>query len=125
MKVAQGKMNMPFFNAFFMGVLCNILVTLGVLMSLAGKDGISRVAGAWIPVCFFVTCGFNHSIADMTYCTLGLFAKQFYTEGTAFQALSWGKYFAGNMLPVTLGNVVGGCAVALLMWYCYVRKPKA
>lgn len=125
MKVAQGKMNMPFFNAFFMGVLCNILVTLGVLMSLAGKDGISRVAGAWIPVCFFVTCGFNHSIADMTYCTLGLFAKQFYTEGTAFQALSWGKYFAGNILPVTLGNVVGGCAVALLMWYCYVRKPKA
>ena len=124
MKVAQGKMNMPFFNAFFMGILCNILVTLGVLMSLAGKDGISRVVGAWIPVCFFVTCGFNHSIADMTYCTLGLFAKQFYTEGTAFQALSWGKYFAGNMLPVTLGNVVGGCAVALLMWYCYVRKPK-
>ncbi|MBD9184587.1 MAG: formate/nitrite transporter family protein, partial [Clostridiales bacterium] len=54
-----------------------------------------------------------------------LFAKQFYTEGTAFQALSWGKYFAGNMLPVTLGNVVGGFAVALLMWYCYVRKPKA
>ena len=107
-----------------MGILCNILLTLGVLMSLAGKDGISRVVGAWIPVCFFVTCGFNHSIADMTYCTLGLFAKQFYTEGTAFQALSWGKYFAGNMLPVTLGNVVGGCAVALLMWYCYVRKPK-
>ena len=125
MKVAQGKMTMPFQNAFFMGVLCNILVTLGVLMSLAGKDGFSRVIGAWIPVCFFVTCGFNHSIADMTYCMLGLFGKQFYAEGAAFEALTWGHYFLGNMLPVTLGNIVGGCSVALLMWYCYVRKPKA
>ena len=125
MKVAQGKMTMPFQNAFFMGVLCNILVTLGVLMSLAGKDGFSRVIGAWIPVCFFVTCGFNHSIADMTYCMLGLFDKQFYAEGAAFEALTWENYFLGNMLPVTLGNIVGGCAVALLMWYCYVRKPKA
>lgn len=124
MKVAQGKMTMPFQNAFFMGVLCNILVTLGVLMSLAGKDGFSRVIGAWIPVCFFVTCGFNHSIADMTYCMLGLFGKQFYAEGAAFEALTWGHYFLGNMLPVTLGNIVGGCSVALLMWYCYVRKPR-
>ena len=122
MKVAQGKVSMPFQNAFFMGVLCNVLVTLGVLMSLAGKDGASRVLGAWIPVCYFVTCGFNHSIADMTYCMLGLFAKQFYAEGAAFEALTWGRYFAGNMLPVTLGNMVGGCSVALLMWYCYVRK---
>ena len=125
MKMAVGKMTMPFQNAFFMGVLCNILVTLGVLMSLAGKDGASRVLGAWIPVCFFVTCGFNHSIADMTYCMLGLFGKQFYAEGAAFEALSWGRYFTGNLIPVTLGNTVGGCAVAALMWYCYVRKPKA
>ena len=106
-------------------MLCNILVTLGVLMSLAGKDGASRVLGAWIPVCFFVTCGFNHSIADMTYCMLGLFGKRFYAEGAVFEALSWGRYFTGNLIPVTLGNIVGGCAVALLMWYCYVRKPKA
>lgn len=125
MQLAVGKMTMPFGKAFFMGVLCNILVTLGVLMSLAGKDGFSRVIGAWIPVCFFVTCGFNHSIADMTYCMLGLFGKQFYAEGAAFEALTWGHYFLGNMLPVTLGNIVGGCSVALLMWYCYVRKPKA
>ena len=51
----------------------------------------------------------------------GLFGKQFY----AFEALSWGRYFTGNLIPVTLGNIVGGCSVALLMWYCYVRKPKA
>lgn len=125
MKVAQGKMTMPWENAFFMGVLCNILVTLGVLMSLSAKDVIGRIAGAWIPVMFFVTCGFNHSIADMTYCTLGLFGKAFYpTEGAAFEKLTWGNYFTGNLIPVTLGNIVGGCLVGVLMWYCFVKKPK-
>lgn len=124
MKVAQAKMTIPFQNGFLMGILCNMLVTLGVLLSLAGKDGISRVMGAWIPVCFFVICGFNHSIADMAYCMLGLFGKQFYAEGTAFPGLTWGNYLTGNLIPVTLGNIVGGYAIALLMWYCYVRKPK-
>lgn len=123
MKIAQAKMTMPWANAFFMGVLCNVLVTLGVLLSLSGKDGVSRVLGAWIPVMFFVTCGFNHSIADMTYCTMGLFGKMFY-DGSAFQSLTWGNYFLGNMIPVTLGNIVGGCAVGCAMWYCYVRKGK-
>ncbi len=125
MKVAQGKMTMPWENAFFMGVLCNILVTLGVLMSLSAKDVMGRIAGAWIPVMFFVTCGFNHSIADMTYCMLGLFGKSYYAaEGKAFTQLTWGNYFTGNLIPVTLGNLVGGCLVGVLMWYCYVRKPK-
>ena len=132
MKVATGKMTMPFQNAFFMGVLCNILVTLGVLMSLSGKDGASRFLGAWVPVMFFVLCGFNHSIADMTYCMLGLFAKNIpsYAEaarsaGVALEHLTWGNYFASNMLPVTLGNIVGGVGVAFSMWFSYLRKPKA
>ena len=131
MKVAQGKMTMPFQNAFFMGVLCNILVTLGVLMSLAGKDGFSRVIGAWIPVCFFVTCGFNHSIADMTYCTMGLFAKTVpayaasaVEYGLNLDALTWGTYFTGNMIPVTLGNILGGLFVGFTMWFGFLRKAK-
>ena len=132
MKLAIGKMTMSFPNAFFMGVLCNVLVTLGVLLSLAGKDGVSRFLGAWAPVMFFVICGFSHSIADMTYCSLGLFAKTVpaYAEaaagaGLALEKLTWGRYFSGNLLPVTLGNIVGGVAVGFLMWFCYIRKPKA
>lgn len=129
MKTAVGKMTMPFQNAFFMGILCNILVTLGVLLSLAGKDGISRFIGAWVPVMFFVTCGFNHSIADMTYCMLGLFAKgnAAYVEaakaaGVALENLTWGNYFLGNLIPVTLGNIVGGVAVGWTMWFSFLRK---
>ena len=129
MKMAVGKMTMPFQNAFFMGVLCNILVTIGVLMSLSGKDGTSRFIGAWVPVMFFVTCGFNHSIADMTYCMLGLFAKNVTAyasaaaeAGVALESLTWGNYFVGNLIPVTLGNILGGVAVGVTMWYAYVRK---
>ena len=125
MKVAQGKMTMPFANALMMGVLCNILVTLGVLQSLAGKDGASRILGAWGPVMFFVTCGFNHSIADMTYCMVGLFGKVYYAaEAAAYPMLTWGNYLLGNLLPVTIGNAVGGCAVGLLFWFCFLRKAK-
>ena len=129
MRTAVSKMTMPFQNAFFMGVLCNILVTIGVLMSLAGKDGTSRFIGAWVPVMFFVTCGFNHSIADMTYCMLGLFAKNVTAyasaaaeAGIALDSLTWGNYFVGNLIPVTLGNILGGVAVGVTMWYAYVRK---
>ena len=131
MRVAVGKMTMPFANAFFMGILCNALVTMGVLLPLSGKDGVSRILGAWAPVMFFVVCGFNHSIADMTYCMLGLFAKGVpaYAEaaqaaGVALESLTWGNYFLGNLIPVTLGNIVGGVAIGWLMWFSYLRKAK-
>ena len=131
MKVAQGKMTMPFQNAFFMGCLCNVLVTIGVLLSLGAKDTMGRFMGAWAPVMFFVTCGFNHSIADMTYCTMGLFAKTVpaYAAAAAechlnLDALTWGTYFTGNMIPVTLGNILGGLFVGFVMWFGFLRKAK-
>ena len=131
MKVAIAKMTMPFQNAFFMGVFCNVLVTLGVLMSLAAKDITGRFLGAWAPVMFFVVCGFNHSIADMTYCMLGLFAKgnaayvdAAGTAGLDLAKLTWGNYFTGNMIPVTLGNLLGGVFVGFIVWFCFLRKGK-
>ena len=125
MGLAQKKMTMPFMDAVMMGVLCNILVTLGVLMSTAGKDGASRILAAWAPVMFFVTCGFNHSIADMTYCMVGLFGKLYHpAQAAAYPLLTWGNYLLGNLIPVTLGNTVGGCAVGALFWFCWLRQPK-
>ena len=130
MKVALGKMTMPFQNAFFMGFLCNVLVTIGVLLSLGAKDTMGRFMGAWAPVMFFVTCGFNHSIADMTYCTMGLFAKTVpayaaaAAAGLNLDALTWGTYFTGNMIPVTLGNILGGLFVGFTMWFGFLRKAK-
>ena len=129
MQLAVGKMTMPFGKAFFMGVLCNILVTVAVLASLSAKDAAGRILGAWVPVMFFVVAGFSHSIADMTYCALALFGKSAPACAAAAQAagadlsvLTWGRYFLGNMLPVTLGNTAGGGLVGLAAWYCYLRK---
>jgi formate/nitrite transporter len=129
MKVAVGKMTMPFQNAVAMGILCNILVTLGVLFSLSAKDLPGRFLGAYTPVAFFVICGFNHSIADMFYCTVGLLSKAQYgaqalEAGVAVENLTWGNYFLGNMLPVTIGNIIGGVAVGCLFWYCNLRESK-
>ena len=129
MQLAVGKMTMPFGKAFFMGVLCNILVTVAVLASLSAKDAAGRILGAWAPVMFFVVAGFSHSIADMTYCALALFGKSAPACAAAAQAagadlsvLTWSRYFLGNMLPVTLGNTAGGVLVGLAAWYCYLRK---
>ena len=125
MNLAQAKMTMRFENALVMGILCNILVVLAVLFSLAGKDGASRIMGAWAPVALFTICGFNHCIADMTYCMSGLFCTRYYAgHAGAFSALGWGRYFAGNLLPVTIGNIIGGCAVGVTMWLCFLWKGK-
>ena len=124
MQLAVGKMTMPFGKAFFMGVLCNILVTVAVLASLSAKDAAGRILGAWAPVMFFVVAGFSHSIADMTYCALALFGKSAPAQaaGADLSVLTWSRYFLGNMLPVTLGNTAGGVLVGLAAWYCYLRK---
>lgn len=120
LRLAQNKMSMPFENAFFMGVLCNILVTVAVLVSLSAKDTAGRILGAWVPVMFFVVASFSHSVADMTYCALALFGRNVYAADPS--ALTWGRYFLGNMLPVTLGNIAGGLLVGGTAWYCYLRK---
>lgn len=129
MKVAVGKMTMPFMNAFIMGIMCNVLVTLAVLFSLSAQDVTGRILGAYTPVLLFVICGFNHSIADMFYCMLGLFSKAQYgaqalQAGVAVDSLTWGNYFLGNMLPVTLGNIIGGMTIGLLYWFCYLKGKK-
>ncbi len=131
MKTSLAKCTMPFVNAFVQGVMCNVLVCLGVLFSLSAKDVCGRFLGAFAPVVFFVTIGFNHSIADMFYCTVGLLAKTVpaYAQAAAeagldLSALTWGAYFGGNLLPVVLGNIVGGVAVAWVMWHCNLKKAK-
>ena len=116
-------------TAVGLGFFCNVLVTIGVLISLGSKDTIGRFIGAYMPVAFFVICGFEHSIANMYYVPTGIFAA----SNPAYQALavqagvnlanvSWGSFFMGNLLPVTLGNILGGLAISFIFWYCYGKK---
>lgn len=128
MKLAAGKCSLPIGNAVILGILCNILVTAGVLLALSAKDLTGRVVGAYLPVAFFVICGFEHCIANLFYIPVGLFAKAVPAyaalatdAGMDLSALTWGNFLLRNLLPVTLGNILGGTAMGGLYWYCHRR----
>ena len=129
-KVAAGKCALSAPNALVLGILCNLLVCLGVMMALSGRDNVSRILGAYLPVCFFVLCGFEHSIANLYYIPAGLFAAQnpVYAE-LAEQTLQVDLSvltLSGclkNLLAVTLGNIAGGAGLGALLWTCFRPAP--
>ncbi|MDK2866219.1 MAG: formate transporter [Clostridiales bacterium] len=125
-KIASAKCALPFANAFVSGIFCNILVCAAVMLSLSAKDIMGRIAGAYVPIVFFVICGFEHCIANMYYITAGLFAMNVpkyaalvADAGINVSHLSWSSMFVTNLLPVTLGNIVGGVFFAAAMWWSH------
>lgn len=120
-KTAQAKVSMPFVNAMFKGVLCNILVCIAVWMSFGAKTVGGKVAGLYLPIMLFILCGYEHSVANMYYITAGIFAQGEY--GIAAEAVNWGSLFVKNLLPVTIGNIIGGAGfVGFGYWTAYLRK---
>ena len=118
-QVAAAKCSIPFWKAVVLGVLCNILVCGGVMCGLCGKSAAGRAIGAFVPVAFFVICGFEHCVANMYYIPAGLFALSAYWElGTEVYcaSLTWSNFILANLLPVTIGNVLGGCGFGALIW---------
>ena len=118
-QVAAAKCALPFGKAVVLGVLCNILVCAGVVCGLTAKSASGRAIGAFVPVAFFVICGFEHCVANMYYIPAGLLACFAYPELAAelsCAALTWGNFIWSNLLPVTLGNILGGCGLGALLW---------
>ncbi|GHU80852.1 hypothetical protein FACS189468_1780 [Spirochaetia bacterium] len=130
-RLAVSKCTIPFSSAVVFGFFCNFLVCLGIFLASSAHDMIGRVIGAYMPVAYFVTNGFEHSIANMYYGPAGLFAATVpryrdaaIAAGVNLEALSWGNFLTENLLPVTLGNVLGGFAFSFIMWACYLRGTK-
>ncbi|MDL2258005.1 formate/nitrite transporter family protein [Eubacteriales bacterium OttesenSCG-928-K08] len=126
---ATAKASLTFGDAFLRGVMCNFLVCIAVWMSFASKDVAGKVLGMYFPVMLFVLCGFEHSVANMYYVPAGLFAlanPNYAAAATANTSLlTWGNFFINNLLPVTLGNIVGGAGlVGGIYWFVYLRKSK-
>ena len=93
------------------------------MLSLGAKDVTGRILGAFLPVCVFVLCGFEHSIANMYYISAGIFAvlvEKYRTmaqaAGVDVTALTWVGFVFGNLLPVTIGNILGGLAVSGILY---------
>lgn len=124
-RVGAAKCAMSFGNAFGLGILCNFLVCLGVLAANSAKDTAGRLLGAYLPVCFFVLCGFEHCIANLYYIGAALmaaavpeYAALAVEAGVDLSSLTLAGA-AANLIPVTLGNLMGGLGVGLLLWYCH------
>jgi formate/nitrite transporter len=105
-ELATAKLQLSFTEAFVRGILCNMLVVLAIIMAILSKDIISKIACCVLPIMAFVASGFEHSIANMYLIPAGLLA-----QGGGWSSLGVSMQ---NIIPVTLGNIVGGLAILLL-----------
>jgi formate/nitrite transporter len=129
--VANAKCGLDFTTAFLRGIGCNWLVCLAVWLAISSEDIISKIFSCWFPIMAFVTIGFEHSVANMFFIPLGIFAANDPSVATNLAAanvatanLSWYNFFITNLIPVTLGNIVGAALfVAALYWYVYLKGP--
>ena len=135
LKTAAGKASLAFWPAFFRGILCNWLVCLAVWMALTSRNTIGKVWAIFFPIMVFVASGFEHSIANMYFIPIGILLKGVNEVVAAATAAGLAPeklanvglygFFVKNLVPVTLGNIVGGgFFVATLYWLALVRKSK-
>ena len=118
LKTAAYKADLGFVQALSMGILCNWLVCMAVWMAASAKSAAGKIAGIFFPIWLFITSGFEHSVANMYYIPAGLFIKgnaDYYAgalsigaSAASLEGLNWGSFLLGNLLPVTLGNMIGG-----------------
>ena len=134
-KIAAYKVGLTFSQAFILGILCNWLVCLAVWMSYGAKDMTGKILAIFFPIWLFITSGFEHSVANMYYIPAGIIAKsnsafievasELGISAEKLNHLNWGSFFTNNLIPVTLGNIVGGgIFVAAVYWFVYIRNNK-
>ena len=130
LKIAASKMHYGFLQAVVLGILCNGLVCLAVWLTYSARSTGGKIVAIIFPITAFVAASFEHSIANMYYIPYALFIKDFDSAFVArladkapdLSSLTWGAFFLNNLLPVTLGNIIGGAGlVALIYWFVYLR----
>jgi len=121
-RIAAAKASLPFATAFFAGILCNVLVCLAVWLAMAGRSVADKIAGIVLPVAAFVGAGFEHSVANMYFLPLGIYLRdRVDTTGIkGIENLDWAACLE-NLVPVTLGNIVGGSGFVALVYFVIYR----
>ena len=128
--IAHAKVELDFIQAIALGVLCNTLVCLAVWLTLSARTTADRILAIVPPISAFVAAGFEHSVANMYFVPFGLlittldpgFAAAAEVSGNPIQVLTWGLFLSRNLLPVTIGNLIGGAVlVGLVYWFVYLR----
>lgn len=131
LNTAATKVNYTFLEAFALGVLCNLMVCLAIWAAYSGRTTTDKVVAVTLPIALFVATGFEHSVANMFLIPLALFVKDTAGEGfwsqtglslEGFADLTWASFFVDNLLPVTLGNIVGGgVMIGIMYWTIFSR----
>jgi len=134
LNIAKAKVELGFWQAIALGVLCNALVCLAVWMTFSARSTIDKIAAIIFPIAGFVAAGFEHSIANMYFIPIGLMIKSAAGEEfwqaigktqADYTSLTWGG-FVNNLIPVTIGNVIGGAVlVAAIYWMVFLRPAKS
>jgi formate/nitrite transporter len=127
LKIAVYKVHLSFMQALFLGIMCNWLVCLAVWMAYGADTMAGKIAAIFFPIWLFITSGFEHSVANMYYIPAGLFIKaneKFSSllglSPEALDGLTWSGFFIHNLIPVTIGNIIGGSVlVAGAYWFSY------
>jgi len=132
LNIGEAKTALTFIQAVALGIMCNALVCMAVWMCYSARSTADKILAIIPPISCFVAAGFEHSIANMYFVPLALFVKYwgdpaFFTAigrtAADFPHLTWGNFFIANLLPVTIGNIIGGAImVGLVYWFVYNRK---
>ena len=115
--IAQSKGTQDFLPLFVKAIGCNWLVCLAVWLAAAADDVSGKILGIWFPIMAFVAIGFEHSVANMFFIPAGMLYGA---------NVTWAQFLLGNLVPVTLGNIVGGALfVGVAYWYIYGAPGRA
>jgi formate transporter len=127
LSIATAKTSLGFVQALALGALCNALVCLAVWLSYSARSVADKVLAIVPPIAAFVAAGFEHSVANMYFIPMGLLVRSdaAFSAGHPVQGiehLTWGRFLFANLLPVTIGNVIGGAVmVGAIYWFIYLR----
>ena len=131
LNIAEHKVGLDFTQALFLGILCNALVCLAVWLTIGARSATDKILAIIFPISAFVAAGFEHSVANMYFIPIGLLIKagagadfweQVGTTPADYGDLTWASFFVDNLLPVTIGNIIGGAMmVGLVYWFIYLR----
>jgi formate transporter len=125
LSIAKAKIELPFIVAFFKGVMCNILVCLAVWLAMGGRSVTDKILAVLFPISAFVAAGFEHCVANMYFIPLGIIAASMGKLPAAFDASSLTLGGAiHNLIPVTLGNIVGGSVLVGLVYVSIYNKTR-
>jgi formate/nitrite transporter len=135
LNIGELKTSFGFIQAVALGIMCNAMVCMAVWLCYSARSTTDKILAIIPPISCFVAGGFEHSIANMYFIPVSLFIKNsgdvkfFETIGKtveSFPNLTWGNFFIKNLLPVTIGNIIGGAVmVGLVYWFVYLRKSAA